>query len=146
MVLVGHVDVVIERTTRLRIGGPNGAGKSTLLDALASAWDLDPQRLLHLPQEYDEAGRRQVVDALTSLPKPERGRVLQLVGRLGTDPDVMLASAHPSPGETRKLAMAMGLVREAWCLLLDEPTNHLDLPAVERLKSALASIRARWLL
>ncbi len=138
VVLVDHLQLAVERTTRLHVAGPNGAGKSTLLAALASAWDLDPQRLLHLPQEYDEDGRRQVVDTLMSLPRPERGRVLQVVGRLGTDPDVVLASEHPSPGETRKLAMAMGLVREAWCLLLDEPTNHLDLPAVERLESALA--------
>jgi ATPase subunit of ABC transporter with duplicated ATPase domains len=138
VVLVDQFELVIERTTRLHVAGPNGAGKSTLLAALASAWDLDPQRLLHLPQEYDDAGRRQVVDALMSLPRPDRGRALQLVGRLGTDPDVLLSSEQPSPGETRKLAMAMGLARHAWCLLLDEPTNHLDLPAVERLESALA--------
>ncbi|MGF1667574.1 MAG: ATP-binding cassette domain-containing protein [Acidimicrobiia bacterium] len=137
VVLIDHLDLVIERTTRLHVAGPNGAGKSTLLAALAAAWDLDPERLLHLPQEYDDAGRHQVVEALMSLPKPDRGRVLQLVGRLGTDPDVLLASEQPSPGETRKLVMAMGLARHAWCLLLDEPTNHLDLQAVERLESAL---------
>jgi ATPase subunit of ABC transporter with duplicated ATPase domains len=138
VVLVDHLDLVIERTTRLHLAGPNGAGKSTLLASLASAWDLDPARLLHLPQEYDEQGRRRLVDGLMSLPRSDRGKVLQIVGRLGTDPDVVLASDQPSPGETRKLAMAMGLAREAWCLLLDEPTNHLDLPAVERLESALA--------
>ena len=44
---------------------------------------------------------------------------------------------HDSPGEARKLALAMGLGRHAWALVLDEPTNHLDLPSIERLESAL---------
>jgi ATPase subunit of ABC transporter with duplicated ATPase domains len=44
----------------------------------------------------------------------------------------------PSPGEARKLLLALGLDRHAWALVLDEPTNHLDLPTVERLEAALA--------
>ena len=43
------------------------------------------------------------------------------------------------PGEVRKLALALGLGRPAWCLVLDEPTNHLDLPSIERLEAALAA-------
>jgi ATPase subunit of ABC transporter with duplicated ATPase domains len=45
----------------------------------------------------------------------------------------------PSPGEARKLAMALGLGTERWLLLFDEPTNHLDLPSIERLEVALAA-------
>ncbi|MDI3291617.1 hypothetical protein QHF83_50370 [Polyangium sp. 15x6] len=56
---------------------------------------------------------------------------------LGTDPDRILASAEPSPGEARKLAIALGLGRRASALLLDEPENHLDLPSLERLERAL---------
>jgi ATPase subunit of ABC transporter with duplicated ATPase domains len=135
--VLGEVDIDIERDTRLHIVGANGAGKSTLLSALESRWDLPPDRLMALPQEYDEADRRRILALARSLPREMRGRIFQIVGRLGTDPDTVLRSEIPSPGETRKLAMAMGLAREAWCLLLDEPTNHLDLPAVERLESAL---------
>ncbi|MBI5549052.1 MAG: ABC transporter ATP-binding protein, partial [Deltaproteobacteria bacterium] len=58
---------------------------------------------------------------------------------LGTDPGRLLASQCPSPGEARKLALALGLSRQVWALLLDEPTNHLDLPSVERIEEALAS-------
>src|SRR5262249_35711459 len=68
-----------------------------------------------------------------------RGRVLSLVAALGVDPDRLLASAAPSPGEARKLALALGLGRHAWCLVLDEPTNHLDLPSIERLEEALVA-------
>jgi ATPase subunit of ABC transporter with duplicated ATPase domains len=62
---------------------------------------------------------------------------LAIVAALGVDPDDLLASAHPSPGEARKLAIALGLGVGAWVMVLDEPTNHLDLPAVERIESAL---------
>ena len=48
-------------------------------------------------------------------------------------------AARLSPGEARKLALAMGLGRHAWALVLDEPTNHLDLPSIERLETALES-------
>ena len=69
----------------------------------------------------------------------ERGRVLALVAALGVDPERLLASRAPSPGEACKMAMAWGLGRHAWGALLDEPTNHLDLPSVERLERALSA-------
>jgi ATPase subunit of ABC transporter with duplicated ATPase domains len=67
-----------------------------------------------------------------------RGRVLSMVAALGADPDRLLESHQPSPGEARKLALAWGLGRQAWALVLDEPTNHLDIPAIERLEHALS--------
>jgi ATPase subunit of ABC transporter with duplicated ATPase domains len=63
--------------------------------------------------------------------------VLSVVAALGVDPDDLLVSARPSPGEARKLAIALGLGVGAWLMVLDEPTNHLDLPAVERIEVAL---------
>jgi ATPase subunit of ABC transporter with duplicated ATPase domains len=64
---------------------------------------------------------------------------MNIVAALGVDPATLLASDSPSPGEARKLLMAVGMGRSAWCLLLDEPTNHLDLPSIERLENALAA-------
>jgi ATPase subunit of ABC transporter with duplicated ATPase domains len=72
--------------------------------------------------------------------------VLSLVAALGSDPARLLASADPSPGEARKLCLALGLGRHAWALALDEPTNHLDLPTVERLEEALAAFPGAILL
>ncbi len=78
------------------------------------------------------------MEGVAALPRGERGRVFNLVAALGVDPDRLLASRRPSPGEARKLAMAAAMGRGAWCLLLDEPTNHLDLPSIERLEEAVA--------
>ena len=63
--------------------------------------------------------------------------MLSLVAALGIDPERLLRSAQPSPGEARKLAIALGLGLHAWARVLDEPTNHLDLPSIERLEGAL---------
>ncbi len=94
-------------------------------------------RILHLPQELTAHDGVAMLDSVRELPADERGRVLSLVAALGVDPDRLLESAAPSPGEARKLAMAYGLGRQVWAMVLDEPTNHLDMPAIERLEEAL---------
>jgi ATPase subunit of ABC transporter with duplicated ATPase domains len=63
--------------------------------------------------------------------------VLNIVAGLGVDPDRLLISEQPSPGEARKLCLALGFARKARALVLDEPENHLDLPSIERLEAAL---------
>jgi ATPase subunit of ABC transporter with duplicated ATPase domains len=137
--LVPEVDVVLERTDRVLLSGPNGEGKSTLLAALMKASNLDPARMLHLPQELTEQQTRDLVSDMRALDGVTKGRVLGIVGVLGSDPKRILATDLPSPGEARKLLIASGLGRGAWVLLLDEPTNHLDLPSVERLEAALTA-------
>ena len=69
-----------------------------------------------------------------------------MVAALGLDPDELLASKRPSPGEARKLAIALGLGVGVWGMVLDEPTNHLDLPAVEKVETALESYPGALLL
>jgi ATPase subunit of ABC transporter with duplicated ATPase domains len=93
--------------------------------------------VLHLPQETTETETRRLVTEVMNLDPDTRGRVLGIVGLLGSDPKRVLATELPSPGEARKLLIASGLGRSAWVLLLDEPTNHLDLPSIERLERAL---------
>lgn len=136
--IVEHLDLGIERTDRIWLRGPNGIGKSTLLRSLTNSAGLPPDRLLFLEQEMTPERVDEVVADLHSLPADQRGSVLAIVALLGVDPDVLLASNRPSPGEARKLAMALGLGRSAALVALDEPTNHLDLPSIERLQRALA--------
>ena len=138
-VLLEDVRVTIGRESRIRIAGPNGIGKSTLLLALMRGARIPAGRVLHLPQELGPDEEIAILDAARALCDEERGRVLSFVAALGVEPDALVRSAHPSPGEARKLALAMGLGRQVWGLVLDEPTNHLDLPSIERLEEALAA-------
>ncbi len=133
------VHLVIDRGTRVWLAGANGAGKTTLLAALKRAASVPEDRLLYLPQELGAAEGRSLLDELRSLPLAERGRTLELVAALGCDPERLLASDSPSPGEARKLKIAFGLGRRVWALLLDEPTNHLDLSSIERLEAMLCA-------
>jgi ATPase subunit of ABC transporter with duplicated ATPase domains len=140
------VKLLLGREDRIWVEGPNGAGKTTLVSALLATSTLPPGRLLHLPQELPSGAGRAMLGELRAMAPEERGRVLSLVGALGSDPVRLLASADPSPGEARKLALALGMGRHAWALVLDEPTNHLDLPTVERLEEALAAYPGALLL
>ena len=107
--------------------------------ALLAASQLPPERLLHVPQDIDAAASARLLADVRALGPVERGRALSLVAALGVDPDRLLASRAPSPGEARKLAVGLGLGRRVWALVLDEPENHLDLPSIERLEAALAA-------
>jgi ATPase subunit of ABC transporter with duplicated ATPase domains len=130
--------ITLQRDDRVWITGPNGAGKSTLLRLLSEQLRLSTSELLVLPQELPPTAAQAQLAALRELDPAARGKVLNIVASLGVDPDRLLISEQPSPGEARKLLIALGFARSARALLLDEPENHLDLPAIERLEAALA--------
>lgn len=133
------VRLSVGRADRIRMTGNNGAGKTTLALSLLRHARVRADKILYVPQELGEADRKALLSRLLAMPAAERGRVLSAVAALGVNPDRLLASALPSPGESRKLLMALGLGHHAWALVLDEPTNHLDLPSIERLENALQS-------
>jgi ATPase subunit of ABC transporter with duplicated ATPase domains len=135
--ILEDVHLGVFRDAKIRVAGPNGIGKSTLLAAMMRGAHVAASRILYLPQELTARDGAAMLDSVRDLPADERGRVLSLVAALGVDPDRLLGSASPSPGEARKLAMAYGLGRQVWAMVLDEPTNHLDMPAIERLEEAL---------
>ncbi|MGO9601816.1 MAG: ATP-binding cassette domain-containing protein [Candidatus Binataceae bacterium] len=136
--IVADVHIVVGRESKIRVAGINGAGKTTLLNAMIAASHLPADRVLHLPQELTREDGIALLDSIRTLVPGLRSRVLILAAALGLDPDRVLASHSPSPGEARKLALAYGLGRQVWACVLDEPTNHLDMPAIERLEDALA--------
>ena len=142
-VLLRDVRVTVGREERVRVTGVNGAGKTTLLAALLRGGP-PRERVLHLAQELGAEDVARLAVELRALDPESRGRVLSVFAALGSDPGRVLFrheddAARLSPGEARKLALAMGLGRHAWALVLDEPTNHLDLPSIERLEAALES-------
>jgi len=144
--LLGPVRVGLARDAHVRLHGPNGAGKTTLLRALLAAMRGPSDRVIYVSQDMSESTAIAHLDGVRALPPDERGRVLAVVAALGVDPGALLRSRRPSPGEARKLLLALGLGRPVWGLVLDEPTNHLDLPAIERLQPALAAFPGALLL
>jgi ATPase subunit of ABC transporter with duplicated ATPase domains len=136
-VVLRDVHLVVNRDSRIRVAGANGAGKTTLLRAMLAASNLPRERMLYLRQELTPGDGIAMLDEVRAMRAGDRARVLTLVAALGVDPDRLLGSQAPSPGEARKLALAAGLGRQVWIAILDEPTNHLDMPAIERLEAAL---------
>lgn len=143
--LLRDVRLTLGRTARVHLKGPNGCGKSTLLGALLARAARGDQ-VLWLPQELASPDVQRLTASVAGLPRMQRGRLMTLLVALGVEPERLLASRNPSPGEARKLKLAFGLATHAAALVLDEPTNHLDLPSIERLEVALAAFPGSLLL
>jgi ATPase subunit of ABC transporter with duplicated ATPase domains len=136
----------VARDARIWLRGPNGAGKTTILRTLVEHAPLPADRLLYLPQSARAEQDRSTLREVRAEPPAQRGRLLSIAAALGIDPDRLLASEQPSPGEARKLAIARGLSEQRFILVLDEPENHLDLPSIERLERALTAYPGALLL
>ncbi len=131
---------------RIALTGPNGAGKSTLLRHIAACVPLPAERMIFMPQEMGGKEESAILAGLHSLGEAEKGRVMTVVNLLGSDPKAVLASARLSPGELRKVLLAMGIARVPHLIVMDEPTNHLDLPSIECLAAALGACACGLLL
>jgi len=108
--------------------------------------NIEPERLVYLPQEMDAASSAETIKKIRRLSRDELGRVMTLVTRLGSDPDRLMETVEPSPGEMRKALLALGIVKSPELVILDEPTNHLDLPSIECMERALTDLRCGLLL
>jgi ATPase subunit of ABC transporter with duplicated ATPase domains len=137
--LLGPTTVDVARSDKLVLVAPNGSGKTRLIGEIARQNPTVFARSVYLPQSLGADGSRELEARVTALERLERGRVLSFVAALGSDPDAILRSHAWSPGETRKVALALGLAAHAPALILDEPTNHFDLPSIERLERLLTA-------
>ncbi|PKL41494.1 MAG: ABC transporter ATP-binding protein [Candidatus Riflebacteria bacterium HGW-Riflebacteria-1] len=131
---------------RVGITGANGSGKSTFLRHIISSLDIPQDRLIYLPQEISVLEGAAIIREFQNLPARTLGEVCSYVSCLGSDPEGLLNTTMPSPGELRKLHFAIGLTRRPWLVIMDEPTNHLDLQATELLENALAQIESALIL
>jgi len=124
---------------RVALVGPNGAGKSTLLRFILRRLDLPADRLLSMPQEISADESQGILAQVRALDHDKLGRVLNIVSHLGSEVQPVLETALPSPGEIRKILLALGIVQACHLVVMDEPTNHLDLPSVECMEKALSN-------
>ena len=133
-----YPELYVSPTDRIALTGPNGLGKSTLLKRLLQNVNVPPERLISVPQEITVEEAKGILEEARSLPKDRLGFVMTSVSRLGSRPGRLLESEQPSPGEIRKLLLALGVNRGPHLIVMDEPTNHMDLPSIECLEEALS--------
>ncbi|MEN9840750.1 MAG: hypothetical protein RL376_550 [Verrucomicrobiota bacterium] len=139
-------ELEIGGTSRIALTGANGLGKSTLINHLLKHLQVPEGKRVCIPQEISAEESRALLEAVKRLPNDERGRVMTTISRLGSRPARLLESALPSPGEVRKLLLAIGIVRCPHLIVMDEPTNHMDLPGIRCLEDALADCPCALLL
>ena len=135
----------VGNTDHVGIAGPNGAGKSTLLTYIRSLI-ADDLTVLTIPQEVAADKRTQIVHQTQTLSPNKRGQVLSIVAQLNSQPKRILEGDRVSPGELRKLMLALGMLDDPDLIIMDEPTNHLDLHSIEALEHMLSSYPGALLL
>ncbi|MCL1847754.1 MAG: ATP-binding cassette domain-containing protein, partial [Coriobacteriia bacterium] len=130
----------------IALSGANGTGKTTLVLALIQALAASDLCVLYVPQELGMDERQGLLKQLDMLPESQRGLVLGIAAQLNSDPDRILDGGTISPGEARKLLLALGILSSPQIIIMDEPTNHLDLASTEALERMLAACPCALLL
>lgn len=139
-------EIIVAPEDRIGITGPNGSGKSTFIRHLLSQLTLPPEKVIYIPQEISIEESRRIMNKVLELPSDQLGELMSFVSCLGSIPARLKETDIPSPGEIRKLCLALGLLNQPWLIIMDEPTNHLDLPAIELLESALENVESSLIL
>lgn len=138
--------LILAPADRIAIGGPNGSGKTTLLRSIARELGQRGIPFALLPQDLGVEEGRIMLTRIKALDDRPLGELLSALYRLGSEPDLLLQSESPSPGELRKLVLAQALAEGAEAILADEPTNHLDLEGALAFETALKDYRGALLL
>jgi macrolide transport system ATP-binding/permease protein len=136
----------IRSSDRIALTGGNGTGKTTLLNHFKPVLNCPDEKLIWIPQEITAEECSGFLQEAGRLSREDLGKIMIIVRRLGSDPERLLDSSVPSPGESRKLMLALGLSKTPWLVVMDEPTNHMDLPSVECLEAALNDFEGALLL
>ena len=139
-------ELMILPADRIALTGPNGTGKSTLVRHLVGMLPAPGSGVVYIPQEIGVEATRELSVEIGKLSPGELGEVLSTVSRLGSRPERILSSALFSPGEARKILLALGISRNPKLIVMDEPTNHMDLPSIRCLEEALGAVECALLL
>lgn len=152
-----HVDLLIERGSKIAFVGQNGQGKTTLAKILVGELSCTGELQLghnvelgYFAQDQSQQLNRTktVLDtALEGATEENRKTVRDLLGVFlfrGEDVDKKVAVL--SGGERNRLALCKLLLQPFNVLVMDEPTNHLDLQSKAVLKEALRKFEGTLLL
>lgn len=132
-----YSELLIQPSDRIALVGPNGSGKSTLMQKIVRSLRVDAEDILYMPQEIDISESRKLIERVRRLSSSQLGELMAFISHLGSRPDRLLTTELPSPGEVRKLFLALGILHHPHIILMDEPTNHMDMPSIECLEKAL---------
>ena len=143
-----HVDLLVERDSKIAFVGQNGQGKSTLAKMIVGDIPFDGQLDLgHNVQigyfaqnqaEYLDGSKTVEETMIDAADEKTRPRVRDILGAFlfrGEEVDKYVRVL--SGGERNRLALAKLLLQPFNVLVMDEPTNHLDIKSKNVLKEAL---------
>ena len=152
-----HIDLMVDRGSKIAFVGQNGQGKSTLAKIIVG--DLEAKgdvKLGHNVQigyfaqnqaEYLD-GSKTVLDTMIDAANgTNRSKVRDILGSFlfrgdAADKYVKVLSG----GERNRLALAKLLLQPLNVLIMDEPTNHLDIKSKTVLKTALQQFEGTLIL
>jgi ATP-binding cassette subfamily F protein 3 len=147
-IVLNHVDLFIERGTKLAFVGQNGQGKSTLAKLLVSViqgtGDLKlghNVKIGYFAQNQSETleASKSVLEIVQDAATVEnRTKVRDMLGAFLFRGDAVEKKVSVlSGGERNRLALCKLLLQPFNVLVMDEPTNHLDIQSKKILKEAL---------
>jgi len=122
---------------RIGLTGDNGSGKSTFIHEFMQHNRIPADHCIYIPQEISVEESRSLIHRVHTSPDSRKGRIMNIISRLGSEPGRVLETTLPTPGEVRKLMLADGLLKQPAIIIMDEPTNHMDLPSMHCLEEAL---------
>jgi ABC-type multidrug transport system ATPase subunit len=168
-IVLGPIDLSLERCEIVGVVGPDGAGKTTLLRSLAGLLEIEAAEALvlghdlrldvtdlkrevgYVPQSFSLHRELSVIENLRFTARLHRlgaefGRRAQLLlERTGLAPFADRQAGALSGGMKQKLAIANALLVEPRLIVLDEPTAGVDVRARAEIWTMLAAEKGRAL-
>jgi len=152
-----HIDLLIERGSKIAFVGQNGQGKSTLAKIIVD--EISHNGVLKLGHnvqigyfaqnqaDYLDGEKTVLNTMIDGANEATRSKVRDLLGSfLFKGDEVSKKVKVLSGGERNRLALCKLMLQPFNVLIMDEPTNHLDIKSKNVLKDALKSFQGTLIL
>ncbi|MBT8254229.1 MAG: ABC-F family ATP-binding cassette domain-containing protein [Flavobacteriaceae bacterium] len=146
--VLNHVDLMVERGSKIAFVGQNGQGKTTLakimVGEIACKGHVKQGHNVQIgffaqdQAEYLDPSKTVLDTMIDAANETNRHKVRDILGAfLFQGDEVEKYTRVLSGGERNRLALAKMLLQPLNVIIMDEPTNHLDMQSKEVLKQAL---------